>query len=68
MLICAANLGITMRKGADITTAQEITDFLKRVFPEDPCKGDFALFAYAATKLREQEIANKRNKEIKNKS
>ena len=64
----AANLGITMRKGADITTAQEITDFLKRVFPEDPCKGDFALFAYAATKLREQEIANKRNKEIKNKS
>ena len=55
----AGNLGITSRKGADITTAQEITDFLKRVFPDDPCKGDFALFAYAATKLREQEISNK---------
>ncbi len=55
----ATNLGITSRKGADITTAQEITDFLKTIFPDDPCKGDFALFAYAATKLREEEIANK---------
>ncbi|MBR5856380.1 MAG: DUF2400 family protein, partial [Bacteroidales bacterium] len=48
----ATNLGITLRKSADITTAQEITDFLKKIFPNDPCKGDFALFAYAATKLK----------------
>lgn len=41
-------LGITTRKGADSKTAQEITAFLQKVFPEDPCKGDFALFAYAA--------------------
>ncbi|MFA6334775.1 MAG: DUF2400 domain-containing protein [Bacteroidales bacterium] len=46
----ALKLGITRRKSADITTAMEITDFLKKLFPEDPCKGDFALFAYAATK------------------
>ena len=44
----ALKLGITTRKSADITTAMEITDFLKEAFPDDPCKGDFALFAYAA--------------------
>lgn len=46
----ALEMGITSRKSADITTAMEITDFLKKVFPEDPCKGDFALFAYSASK------------------
>ena len=44
----ALKLGITTRKSADITTALEITEFLKEAFPNDPCKGDFALFAYAA--------------------
>lgn len=43
------NLGVTQRNSADITTAMEITSFLQEVFPGDPCKGDFALFAYAAT-------------------
>ena len=42
-------LGITKRKSADITTAREITDYLKTIFPQDPVIGDFALFAYAAT-------------------
>lgn len=45
----ALNLGVTARKGADIVTAGEITAFLRDAFPGDPCKGDFALFAYAAT-------------------
>lgn len=45
----ALNLGITSRNSADITTAKEITEFLKEAFPGDPCKGDFALFAYAAS-------------------
>ena len=44
----ALNMGITHRKGADINTANEITEFLKLIFPQDPCIGDFALFAYAA--------------------
>ena len=44
----ALNMGITQRKGADIVTATEITQFLKEIFPYDPCMGDFALFAYAA--------------------
>lgn len=46
----ALDLGITARKSADITTAMEITNYLKEVFPGDPCKGDFALFANPASK------------------
>ena len=46
----AIEMGITSRKSADIQTAMEITNFLKKLFPNDPCKGDFALFAYSASK------------------
>lgn len=46
----ALELEITKRKSADIRTAVEITDFLIKVFPDDPCLGDFALFAYAASR------------------
>lgn len=53
------NLGVTSRNSADITTALEITEFLKEAFPGDPCKGDFALFAYAATLREEKEKSNK---------
>ena len=45
----ATNLGITSRHSADIRTAEEITRFLLKVFPEDPVLGDFALFAVAAS-------------------
>ena len=45
----ALNMGITSRRSADITTALEINEFLHKAFPGDPCKGDFALFAYAAS-------------------
>ncbi len=45
----ALDLGITQRHSADYTTAKEITEFLLEVFPEDPCIGDFALFAYSAS-------------------
>lgn len=54
----ALQMGITARKGADYTTASEITGFLKKVFPEDPCLGDFALFAYAAHKKNNQQTSN----------
>ena len=30
----------------ELKTAMEITDFMKQIFPEDPCLGDFALFGY----------------------
>lgn len=45
----ALTLGITSRKSADISTAMEITDYLKTIFPGDPCIGDFALFAFSAS-------------------
>ena len=39
-------MGITSRKSADSKTAQEITDYFKHIFPDDPALGDFALFGY----------------------
>ncbi|MEA5005890.1 MAG: DUF2400 domain-containing protein [Rikenellaceae bacterium] len=48
----ALELGITTRKSADLKTALEITGYLRTIFPSDPCIGDFALFAFAATTSR----------------
>jgi len=45
----ATELGLTARKQKDITTAREITDSFRDIFPGDPCKGDFALFGYGVT-------------------
>ncbi len=45
----ATALGLTTRKPKDIVTAREITDAFKEIWPEDPCKGDFALFGYGVT-------------------
>ena len=45
----AMEMGITSRKQADFSTALEITSFFRELFPEDPCKGDFALFGYGVT-------------------
>lgn len=56
----AIKLGITTRKSADFATAKEITDYLKTLFPKDPCLGDFALFAYAATQRENEEKKNKK--------
>ncbi len=42
----ALELGLTERKTPDMKAAIEITDALKRIFPADPCKGDFALYGY----------------------
>jgi hypothetical protein len=46
----AAELGMTTRKQKDIVTAQQITDAFREIWPEDPCKGDFALFGYGVTR------------------
>ena len=42
----AAELGLTHRKQKDMVTVHEITDAFREIFPDDPCKGDFALFGY----------------------
>ena len=44
----ALEAGLTKRRQADLKTALEITEGLKKIFPGDPCLGDFALFAYGA--------------------
>ena len=46
----ASALGLTERKQKDIVTAREITDAFKEIWPDDPCKGDFALFGYGVTR------------------
>ncbi len=45
----ATLMGITSRKSTDLSTALEITDYFKKIFPEDPCMGDFALFGYGVS-------------------
>ena len=46
----ATELGLTGRKQKDIITAQEITDAFREIWPDDPCKGDFALFGHGVTR------------------
>jgi len=48
----AVAVGLTRRRQKDITTAMEITDAFREIFPEDPCLGDFALFGYGVTNGR----------------
>ena len=43
-------LGLTAQRTATLKTALEITEALSRVFPGDPCLGDFALFGYDINK------------------
>ncbi len=45
----ATALGLTARRPKDIVTAREITDAFREIWPDDPCKGDFALFGYGVT-------------------
>ena len=45
----AASLGLTRRKQKDLTTALEITDVFRELWPDDPVLGDFALFGYGVT-------------------
>ena len=45
----ASGLGLTSRRQKDIVTAREITDVFREIWPEDPCKGDFALFGHGVT-------------------
>ena len=42
----ALDLVLTKRRQADMKTALEITDAMREIWPEDPAKGDFALFGY----------------------
>ena len=45
----ALALGLTTRRQKDLATALEITDAFREIWPQDPCKGDFALFGYGVS-------------------
>lgn len=45
----AVALGLTRRRPKDIVTALEITDAFREIWPDDPLKGDFALFGYGVS-------------------
>ena len=40
----ANRLGLLKSKTATMATAMKLTESLRALFPEDPLKGDFALF------------------------
>ena len=48
----ALELGLTKRKQADMKTALEITEAMREIWPDDPTKGDFALFGYGVNQKR----------------
>ena len=45
-------LDLTKRKQADMKTALEITDAMREIWPDDPTKGDFALFGFGINHKR----------------
>ena len=46
-VVAVANqFGLLQSKCASLAQAVKLTDFMKKVFPDDPVKGDFALFGY----------------------
>ena len=46
----ATELGLTTRRSKDFATALDITAAFREIFPDDPAKGDFALFGYGVTR------------------
>lgn len=47
----ANNLKLINNKSASMSVAIKLTEILKEIFPEDPLKGDFALFGYGVNVL-----------------
>lgn len=46
----ALALGLTNKRTASMVAAKELTEKMKEIFPDDPLKGDFALFGYGVNK------------------
>ncbi len=46
----SVNLGLLSSKTATMNSARRLTEALARIFPEDPLKGDFALFGHGVNK------------------
>lgn len=50
----AYELGLTSSMSYTLNNARKITEALGNIFPNDPCKGDFALFGYSIEKASGQ--------------
>lgn len=50
VLRTARKLGLTKKNNPTFNAAVEITEAMKEVFPNDPCRGDFALFGAGINK------------------
>ena len=46
----AIKLGLLSSRCASMSAARRLTDALAEVFPDDPLRGDFALFGYGVDK------------------
>lgn len=55
----ALRLGLVKRRTPDLTTAIEITDRFAEIFPNDPTKGDFALFGYGVNSGKVKPVTGK---------
>mgnify|MGYP000202145291 FL=1 len=42
----ACRLGLMSSKSTSMKSAQKLTNLMLEIFPDDPLKGDFALFGY----------------------
>jgi uncharacterized protein (TIGR02757 family) len=49
----ALELGLTSRKRVDMKAAMEVTEAMRQIFPDDPARGDFALFGYGIEKIKD---------------
>ncbi|MDK2970308.1 MAG: hypothetical protein PWP23_63 [Candidatus Sumerlaeota bacterium] len=58
VLKAARTLGLTRRRTADLRTALEITEALRRVCPDDPTRYDFALVRPGILRLRQMLTAD----------
>lgn len=59
----ALRLGLTTRRTPDLRTAIEITDRFAEIFPDDPTKGDFALFGYGVNNGKVSPVTEEPEKE-----
>lgn len=55
----ALQLGLVKRRTPDLQTAIEITDRFAEIFPDDPTKGDFALFGYGVNSGKVKPVTGK---------
>eukprot|EP00825_Cyclidium_porcatum_P049847 TRINITY_DN8702_c0_g1_i2.p8 TRINITY_DN8702_c0_g1~~TRINITY_DN8702_c0_g1_i2.p8 ORF type:complete len:118 (+),score=15.11 TRINITY_DN8702_c0_g1_i2:106-459(+) len=61
----ALKLGIISKAGSSLSKAIEITNALRLVWPDDPCKGDFALFGWGIN--HHQDVKSSQKEDIRSK-